>query len=164
MADPSHPDPADTTRALREQALRVTAAELRLTPTAARAHVWGVLMESWHPEAVSTLVAIADGTASLYFSNGGGVVGAGTHDSVRAAAEAFLSVAEAHLKVFAPTAVALPPSAGRVHFYVRTFGGTVGAGANDLELRHGRHALSPVFNAGHALIAAMRHATEWQQP
>src|SRR5260221_6695827 len=33
--------------------------------------VWGVVMETGYPKAVATLVALADGTVSLYFSNGG---------------------------------------------------------------------------------------------
>jgi hypothetical protein len=65
------PDPTQTVRALREQALGVGAAELGLVATTERAHVWGVLMETGYPEAVATLVALGDGTTSLYFSRRG---------------------------------------------------------------------------------------------
>src|SRR5688572_16670054 len=34
----------------------------------------------------ATLVAFDDGTTSLYFSGGGGIIGAGAHDAVRRAA------------------------------------------------------------------------------
>jgi len=38
-----------------------------------------ILMETGYPEAVASLVCIADGTTSLYLSSGGGVIGAGEH-------------------------------------------------------------------------------------
>ncbi|MGC3961509.1 MAG: hypothetical protein QM813_27370 [Verrucomicrobiota bacterium] len=42
-----------------------------------------VLMEFSLPQAIVTLLAVDDGTASLYFSNGGGLIGAGTSEAVR---------------------------------------------------------------------------------
>ncbi len=38
----------------------------------------------------ATLICFIDGTASLYFSNGGGIIGAGQHDSVKQVVESFL--------------------------------------------------------------------------
>lgn len=157
------PDPGDAVRGLRDRALQIGAAELGLAPTAARPHVWGVLMETGYPEVAVTLVALADGTASLYFSNGGAVIGAGGHASVHTAADTFLTVTEAHLAEFAPASATPVPGVGRVRFHVRTFGGTLGAEADEQDLGHGHHALSRVFHAGHALIAAIRIATERHQ-
>jgi hypothetical protein len=65
---------ADVYRGLRAQALQLTAAQVG--PADA---VFGVLMETGYPEAVVSLVALSDGTASLYFSNGGGIIGTGGH-------------------------------------------------------------------------------------
>jgi hypothetical protein len=70
---------------LRERALAVAALELGLAPTAARPRVWGVVMETGHAEGGATLVVFAEGTTSLYFSNGGGIIGAGEHAIVRTA-------------------------------------------------------------------------------
>jgi hypothetical protein len=53
--------------------------------------VWGVVMETGYPEAVASLVALADGTVSLYFSNGGGIIGLGPHAGPHRAAQSFLS-------------------------------------------------------------------------
>jgi hypothetical protein len=116
-------------------------------------------METGYPQAVATLVVFGDGTTSLYFSNGGGVIGAGEHDVVRAAGETLLSSAEAHLDDFA-VAVGTPlPEVGRVRFYVRTFNATLSAEANEEDLGEGRHQLSPVFHAGHSVISAVREST-----
>jgi len=155
----SKSDPAEAIRGLRHQALTVEAADLGLGPTADRAHVWGVLMETGYPEAVATLVVFADGTTSLYFSNGGGVIGAGEHDVVRAAGEILLSSAEAHVEDFAMSSGTPLPEVGRVRFYVRTFKGTLSAEANEEDLGEDRHTLSPVFHAAHSVISAVREST-----
>jgi hypothetical protein len=152
-------DPADVVQGLRQQVLTIQANQLGVAPTAERPHVWGVLMETGYSEAVATLVVLADGTTSLYFSNGGGVIGAGTHDAVRVAGECFLSKAEEHVADL-PTVSATPlPDVGRVRFYVRTFTGILGAEADQEDLGEGRHELSPLFHAGHAVITAVREST-----
>jgi hypothetical protein len=160
VAQPQPPDPAEVIRGLRQQALTLEASQLGVAPTRERPHVWGVLMETGFPEAVVSLVAFADGTTSLYFSNGGGVIGAGEHESVRVASAALLGAAEAHVAGFAPAGETPLPAAGRVRFYVRTFGGTLTAETDEQDLGHRRHPLAPVFHAGHAVIAAVREATE----
>jgi hypothetical protein len=157
---PSMADPAGTIRQLREQALRVTAADLELAPTVARPHVWGVIMELGYPTGIATLLTFAEGTTSLYFSNGSGVIGAGEHAAVRQTAEALLNVAESHLAEFLPVGETPTPRIGRVHFYVRTFGGTFGAEVTEDELGGNLHPLSPVFVAGHAVISAIRESSE----
>ena len=158
----SDPDPVEMSRRLRDQALTVGPGELGLAPTAARQHVWGVLMELGYPQAVATLVALGDGTTSLYISTGGGIIGAGEHPPVRAASEKFLAATEAHLAGFQPAAETPLPQTGRVRFYVRTYDGILGAEADEQDLGHGRHKLSPLFHAGHAVITEMRLASEQQ--
>jgi hypothetical protein len=152
------PDPAETVRGLRQQALSVDAEQLGLATLEGCKRVWGVLMETGYAEAVATLVALADGTTSLYVSNGGGVIGAGEHHAVRAASNALLHKADTHLGGFAPATATPPPEVGRVRFYVRTFDGTLVAEAEERTLGEGRHPLSPVFYAAHAVIAAVAEA------
>jgi hypothetical protein len=89
-------------RDLRAQVLTLSARELRVTSTPALPQVFGLLMETGYPEAVASLVVFAEGSTSLYFSNGGGVIGAGDQESVRAQIQPFLSEAEAHLADFVP--------------------------------------------------------------
>ena len=152
-------DPAETIRGLRQHALTVSAAELGLGPTADRPQVWGVVMETGYPEAVATLVVLGEGTTSLYFSNGGGVIGAGEHAAVRAAGQIVLASAEQYLDGFTVTAATPLPGVGQVRFYLRTFTGTLSAEANEQDLGERRHKLSPLFHAAHSVIAAIREAT-----
>ena len=149
-------------RDLRRQALTVEAAALNLKPTPARPHVWGVLMETGYPEATATLVVFADGTTSMYFSSGGGAIGAGEHAPVRAAAEQLLAIAESQVSRFTPASDTGLPAAGRVKFLVRAFQGTLGAEAGEAELGAGGHRLSDVFFAAHAVITAVRQAAPAQ--
>ena len=147
-------DPAEMSRQLREQALSLRASELGLTPNLSR--VWGLLMETGYPEAVATLAVFADGTTSLYYSSGGGTLGAGDHASVATASKGLLRVADQHLDQFTPAKEHPLPQTGRVRFYVHTFDGIVTADRNEEDLGYERDSLAPVFHAGHAVIAAIR--------
>lgn len=150
------PDPASAVRGLRDQALSLTAEALGLMPTADHPRVWAILMETGYPELVASLFSITDGTTSLYLSGGGGVIGAGAHESVRATLPPFFAAAEAHVARFSVAPSTPPPEVGRVRFYLRTFDGTLTAEAAEGELGQMKHPLSPVFHAGHAVIAAVR--------
>jgi hypothetical protein len=155
-------DPAGMMRELREQALRVTALDLELAPTESRPLVWGAIMELGYPTGIATLMTLAEGTTSLYFSNGGGVIGAGEHPTVRDAAETFLDVVEDHVTEFPRVEATPTPRIGRVRFYVRTFDGTLGMEAMEEDLGRNLHHLSPVYHAGHAVITAIRETSEGQ--
>jgi hypothetical protein len=152
--------PAEMSRNLRDMALRVAPSELDLAPTEERPNVFGILMDLGYGDAVATLSVFADGSASLYISTGGGVIGAGEHQTVRAASEQLLAIVEAHHADFERAKEVALPRGGRVHFHIRTFGGTLTAEADEQELGIGRHKLSPVFHAGHAVITQMRLASE----
>lgn len=151
--------PADVARELRDQALSVSATELQLQPSAEIPNVFGILMETGYPEAVASLVTFAEGTTSLYFSSGGGVIGAGEHDSVRVTLGPLFHAAELHLDAFEPAPSFPLPTPGRVRFYLRTFRGTLTADCDEQDLGEMRHPLSPVFHAGHAVISAVREAS-----
>ena len=116
-------------------------------------------METAYPEAVASLAVFAEGGTSLYFSSGGGVIGAGEHDSVRATHGPFFAEAEAKLGAFTKAKETPMPAEGRVRFYIRTYGGTLTAEAAEQDLGEMRHELSPLFHAGHAVIAAVREAS-----
>ena len=108
---------------------------------------FGILMETGYAKAVASLVVFAEGSTSLYFSNGGGIIGAGEHACVRATLAPFFKAAEAHVGAFAPAASTPLPGRGRVRFYLRTFQGTLSAEADEQDLGQMRHALSPLFHA-----------------
>jgi hypothetical protein len=153
------PDPVEMSQHLRAEALTRSARDLGLAPSAEHPNVFGIIMETGYPEAVATLAVFAEGSTSLYFSSGGGVIGAGEHESVRATHEPFFAEAEAHLAAFKKATDTPTPAEGRVRFYLRTFGGTLTAEALEEDLGEMRHKLSDLFHAGHSVISAVREAS-----
>lgn len=122
--------------------------------------VWAVLMETGYDGAVVSVVAIADGTASLYFSNGGGMIGLGEHANVRHASLAMVSSSDKYIKKMAKTESFPLPKKGETIFYIVTPEGTYTYKAKEDDLGNKRDELSPFFYNGHELISQMRIADE----
>ncbi len=154
------PVPVDVIRGLRNQVLSLEPAQIGVVPTPERPRVWGILMETGYAEALATLVALADGTTSLYLGHGGGVIGGGEHARVRSAAQDWFGVAEEYHDELAPTRSFPLPDIGGVRLYLLTFGGARTAYATEQELGSGKHPLSPFFFRGHAVLAALREISE----
>jgi hypothetical protein len=153
------PDPSAVTRDLREQAFTIAPADVGITPEAGHQRVWAIVMETGYPEAVASLVAIADGTTSLYFSNGGGIIGAGQHDAVRRVVARFIDLVDQNADALPTVDVHPLPDVGRVRFYARTFKGLRAFEASGIELGEQRHPLAPLFHGTHEVIAAIREAS-----
>jgi hypothetical protein len=152
-------DAAAASRALRDAALSSTAADLGLAPSAEHPNVFGFVMETGYPEAVATLAVFGEGSTSLYFSSGGGVIGAGQHESVRRTHPSLFQEAEDQLTAFSPANDSEFPRVGRVRIYLRTFRGTVSSEADEQDLGNMRHQLSRLFHAAHSTIAAIRESS-----
>ena len=153
-------EPSAITRQLRDKAVGVHPEEHELRPTAELPNVACGIMELGFPEAIATLVAFADGNTSLYFSNGGGIVGAGQHPTVRRAAAIFLIAAERIVDTLAPATERPYPITGHARFYIRTYDELLTAEVDGEILAAGTHPLSDFFFCGHALITAVREAAD----
>ena len=124
---------------------------------------WGLLMETGlDGGAVYSLVVLADGTTSLYFSNGGGIIGSGAHENVRAASKAMLEVAARHQSGLRPTLATPQPRPGMVQFYLLTSQGTLAYSSGEHSLGNNKDPHSELFRAGHEVIAQVRLAKEKQ--
>ncbi|HSW94955.1 MAG TPA: hypothetical protein VLI88_02225 [Patescibacteria group bacterium] len=145
---------------LRGQILTLTPGHLKLAPTPDLPHVWAAFMDMSVSDSVASLLASAEGTSSLYFGTGGGIIGAGKHPQVRAANRRFLVALDAALDALSPVAEAALPAAGHVAFAVLTYDGLRGAQVAEDILKAGGHPLSKSFMAGHELIAYLRAASE----
>jgi hypothetical protein len=144
-------DRADIYRDLRQQVLTIDPKSIGLAADSSN-RVWGVLMETRYPEGVATLVTIADGTVSLYFSNGGGVIGVGQHDGPRKACAEFISAAPAFV-LFANAVTTFPlPALSNTRFYFLTFDGILSVEVKEDDLGNNRHALSAFFHIGQKVI------------
>jgi hypothetical protein len=143
-------------RALTGAAATSYAAAVSIAPTPDLPRVWAVLMETGYPRGVATLVALADGTTSLYLSSGGGMIGAGGHPHVAAATLRLLGAVEQQLDRMPATLDTDLPEAGRVALRALTYEGQHVVEADEADLGYGRHPLSPVFHAAHDVITELR--------
>jgi len=143
---------------LRDQLLHSTAQQLGITPVRG---VWGVLMERGYAKGSATVIALADGTASMYLSTGGAVAGGKAYPPAHAAE---LRLCERAAESEADTIAARDfpsPAKGRVRFYVLTTAG-VRVAEGDI-LPHpgdgGNEALAPLMAAGDAVLDGLKDAT-----
>jgi hypothetical protein len=150
------PEPVAIYKNLRSTLLALAPVRIGISPSEAIPNVWGVLMETGYSPAVVTLVSLADGTTSLCFGTGGGVIGAEKHSTVREATAAFIASAEFHRRKLLPAESFPLPDVDRVRFYVLTFTGTLTAEAGERELGKRTHELSALFYAGHDVITQIR--------
>jgi hypothetical protein len=148
-------DVADIYTDLRNQVLQFKPDAIGQTD-ADQSTVLAILMETGYPEAVATLIAVADGTASLYFSNGGGIIGGGEHEPVRKMSGEFISLAQHFVSESTLTDTFPLPKKDNVRCYLVTRGGIYTFEALEDDLGYERHPCSPLFHKGHELITAIR--------
>jgi hypothetical protein len=152
---PPEREVADVYTELRQKVLMIEPDQIGLLATTPNQLI-AVLMETGYPEAVATLAAIADGTVSMYFSNGGGVIGLGTHEGPRQAAKEFMSLASQYLDLAEPTKSFFLPESGSTRFYFVTPSCVSTIEAREVDLGDGQHNLSPLFYKGHEVITQVR--------
>jgi len=136
--------------------MRRHALETRV-PGARRDAVQSVLMD-WHVDrGTVTVVATADGTASLYLSSGGGLIGGGQrYAEIREAALHAVSVATSHRSHFDLTEMTALPALGDVTFYLITGEGVWVAVASESRLRAGADPLAALGGAMQRIVTEYR--------
>ena len=150
----------DMYSALRRRALSTQRTDVGIPEPPPEAPVWGILMETGYPGGTATLLALGDGTSSLYLSTGGGVIGGHAHQNVREANAEFVGAANGHYQHLNPTDSFPLPEEGQTMFYVLTDSGVLSGSGPEEELGFGRHPLSPLFYEGHRVITQLRLISE----
>ncbi|HEX6182706.1 MAG TPA: hypothetical protein VFZ44_02265 [Pyrinomonadaceae bacterium] len=147
---------AEVMKELRNKLLTAKPDEL-LEGEDAKAKVWGVLMDVTFPSGTATLVSLRDGTASLYTTGGGGVLGGYV---AREQAKEFVVAAEKHLGQMRPTEAFPYPANGRVKFYVLTRDGVLTGEAGLSEMGERKHKLWTLYYAADQVLTQLRLASE----
>ena len=141
---------------LREMVFNLKPDQIGLTKENFKHPVWGIVMETGLSEGYFTLVSLADGTTSLYFSNGGGIIGGGEHENVREASGYFLTGAQHFYKKATKVTKHPAPNDGEVKFYFLTFNETLMYSAPEEKLGNDKNELSELFYAAHGVITELR--------
>lgn len=145
---------------LRSMVLSLEPSDIGVTKENFPHHVFAVVMETGFDEGSFTLSAIADGSTSLYFSNGGGIIGGGEYENVRKASSYLISGGN-HFYEKAKKTTSFPkPESGQVIFYFITFEGVLSYQALENDLGNEKDELSGLFFAAHNVISELRNIEE----
>ena len=146
--------PAEIYQTLRAQALRARADEIGLPEEPGAP--FGVLTETGYAAAVVSLVAMGEGTVSLYFSSGGGMLGGGKHDRVREAGLELVGDSADYIRLMETTKSFPLPGIGRVRFYILTPEGVYSYEASEHDLIQADDPLAPLYHQAQQVIAEFR--------
>jgi hypothetical protein len=145
---------------LRSMALGLDPSQIQTPPGEPWSGAAVAVMELAVDRAIASIVAVADGSVSMYVSSGGGVIGAGEHAAVRAEAQRFRTVVADSRGMLVRTAEFPLPRAGEVRFHARIGEDRFTGAAPEALLRTGRHVLAPLYAAGQDLLTEIRLASE----
>ncbi len=118
---------------------------------------WGV------PTGTATVMALADGSASIYLSSGGGYLGGQKEEAVRRAAIQAIEVAREYPSEMRTTTEYVLPATGEVIFYLLTDSGALIASEKEVELHNPEHPLSKLGNAMQNIVTQYRILEEYKK-
>lgn len=156
------PDYGQAWRDVRASMFEYELHELGYTPETFPYPVFAIFMETALLEITFLLVCLADRTTSYYLSDGGWTVGGGHHESVQRAAAVFLAGAQHYYREASLITTFPPTEVGEVTFWFLTAEGVRRYAASEAELYEGNDPLTPLYDAGHAVLTALREIEETQ--
>jgi hypothetical protein len=144
---------------LRAKLLAMRPSELSIKPSAHLPHVWAALLDWGMHGGSATITVVADGTVSMYTSAGGGMIGAGQHQSIHMPAARFLKTVEAIVDALPAATDAPLPKEGEAAVVALTYDG-MRRGLVELRLLTGKDPIARAWVAGQDLITALRELEE----
>lgn len=154
-------NPVEDFTGLREQAFSASAKDLGIA--AAASEPWCVIMEMGVRQAAVTLVALKDGAASLYLSNGGVIIGKAEEKSVSVSAKNLVTVAKDYISKMNKTQDHPLPEIGKVRFYLLAGSGIFASEfLDEQELANGAHQFSGLFYLGREVVTALQNINKKQ--
>jgi len=148
--------PANSHESLRNTALHITPAQLKIVIPNNETLVYGVIMDWNIDNTLVTLVSFITGAASMYLSTGGGVTGGGKNPMVGEAASELVTMAQNYVfKAIPVTTFELPP-AGCVRFFLLTNHQKLAAQEQLAYFDNGTSPWLPLFEKANEVITEMR--------
>lgn len=159
------PEPSTETvyQGLRNMVLCGTRERFGLASTATPNEPWGVVMDWGVPNGTATVMALSDGSASIYLSSGGGYLGGQKEEAVRSAALHAVAVAREYPSQMRKTSDYVLPVTGEVVFYLLTDSGAFTSTAKEIELRNPAHSLAKLGNAMQGIVTQYRILEEYKK-
>ena len=150
MSTPDRADPAIYPK-LRDSALKSR------FPNLSHDAVHLVLMDWRVGDGMATVLAAADGSASIYFDSGGGYIGGGQKfPEIREAALQAIQIATGFVVAIQKSETFDLPNRGKVHFYLTTNTGVYRAVATDAKLNAGIDPLGSLGEIMQRIITEYR--------
>jgi hypothetical protein len=145
---------------LRNIALNATADQLGLQITEDLTKVYGIVMDWDIGNGVVTTVSYETGDASMYLSSGGGVIGGGQHDNVRAVVGPYIKLGQGYLGKATKTETTPLPDKNCVRFYLLTNRGIYYAQEEMVNIENETSYWLPVFVEANKVLTELRLTSE----
>jgi hypothetical protein len=136
--------------------LQGSRAKFSLPPTSKPTEPWGVLMDSGLERGTATVMALSDGSASIYLSSGGGFIGGKGIESVHLVAQKAVEMARLVQLPEQPTTDFPLPEAHGVFFYLLTDAGAFMFRTSLQELNSPTHPLRKIGDAMQGVMTPFR--------
>ena len=149
-------DPKEVYAGLRQMALTGSRSKLGLAPTSSRTEPWGVLMDWGLQKGTATVLVMSDGSASVYFSTGGGYIGGKGQEQIRIAAERAVEAAKLAQLPRSPVIVFPIPEQHGVFFYLLTDAGVFMFRSSEQELGSDSNPLRKMGDSMQGVITQYR--------
>ncbi len=152
---------ANVYASLRNLVLEGNRANFGLGPGASPTQPFAVVTDWGSAQGATTMVAIADGSASVYLAGGGGFIGGGqAHESIRNAALKTVELAAAVQPLMHSTKQYPLAQPGQVTFYAVTDAGVFAASVSQDDLAGDRSPFSALAAAAQSILAEYRRLPE----
>jgi len=145
---------------IRTMALNMTPEQLKLQTPADQTKVFGVVMDWDATEGVATIISFETGDASMYLSNGGGIIGGGGHPRVAEAVVKFVNTGQNFLNKAVKTDTTPLPDKNCIRFYLLTNKGKFTAQEDFKNFENNTSIWTPLFTEANKVITELRMLEE----
>jgi len=145
---------------LRKMALTTPVSKLGFSSDSAFPSVYGVLTDWDIGGVTATVMAMRDGTASLYTTSTFGVIGGQGHENVRKAAVRYVKLAEQYVDSSKAVTDFPYPKSGQVYFYTLTYDGVRLCVGDEPAIERGSDPTRNLFAAAQDVLTELRLITE----
>ena len=153
-------NPANMGKELRLMALTTSAEKLGFKPEKDYSKVYGVITDWNLDDQTASILAMKDGTASLYTTSTFGIIGGQGHDNVQKAAQECVKIAGQYYEKSTPVSNYPYPKHGKVNFFLLTHDGVRLCVGEEEGINNGRDQTTSLFEAAQNVLTALRLADE----